>query len=177
MRQILARADRDVADWMIRRCPYLELASHFTAIGLLEDGELIAGVLFDEFTHFSIDMHVAAIPGRRWLTREYMGECFRYPFLQLGVQRITGRVPASNAAARRFDEHLGFTLEGRCRRALAGGEDLLIYGMLKDECRWLGVGVNGTANSTGTAWRPRNGSADAHESGSDADEPRAVTAA
>jgi RimJ/RimL family protein N-acetyltransferase len=56
--------------------------------------------------------------------------------VQLGVQRVTGYVPASNAAALRFDRHLGFVEEGRLREALPGGEDVIVLGMLKRECRW-----------------------------------------
>jgi RimJ/RimL family protein N-acetyltransferase len=71
------------------------------------------------------------------LSRHFLKEAFRYPFEQLCVDRITGLVPARNLEAQRFDEHLGFVLEGRARRALPDGDDLLIYGMLREECRWI----------------------------------------
>ena len=61
---------------------------------------------------------------------------FDYPFNQLGVNRITGLVAKKNKEARRFDEHLGFKYEGNMRHALAD-DDMLIYGMLKRECKWL----------------------------------------
>jgi RimJ/RimL family protein N-acetyltransferase len=105
-------------------------------IGLEEDGELIAGVTFDNFNGASICMHVAAAEGKRWMTREYLWFCFHYPFEQLGVKRITGLVPASNTVAQRFDEHLGFKLEARLKDAAPDG-DLLVYAMFKDDCRFL----------------------------------------
>jgi len=110
--------------------------SSYQAIGLEEENELIAGVLFDHFNGASICMHVAAIPGCRWLTREYLWYCFHYPFMELGVKRITGLVPESNQAARRFDEHLGFTLETRLKEAHPEG-DMLVYRMFKKDCRFL----------------------------------------
>lgn len=106
-------------------------------IGLEQDGQLIAGVLYTRYTGVSMEMHVAAIPGRRWLTREYLQTCFAYPFDMVGCRRVTGLVRASNYEARRFDEHLGFKQEGVLRKAAADGDDIIVYGMLREECRWI----------------------------------------
>ena len=104
-------------------------------IGLEEDGELIAGVVYEGFNGANIWMHVAAVPGKRWLTREYLRVCFDYPFNQLGVARVSGYVNETNMAARRFDEHLGFTLEATLEGASADGKNVMIYKMLKANCR------------------------------------------
>lgn len=114
--------------------------ANYTAIGLEENGELIAGVLFDYYNGASINMHVAAKPGRRWLTREFLHFCFWYPFEQLKVRRITGLVPASNRDARKFDEHLGFELEATLKDAAPDG-DVLVYRLFRDQCRWLNLKV------------------------------------
>jgi len=112
--------------------------SNAVGIGLEEDGELIAGVTFDYYNGASICMHVAAVEGKRWMTREYLWFCFHYPFEQLKVKRITGLVPESNLAARKFDEHLGFKLEARMKEAAPDG-DVLVYAMFKDDCKYLGL--------------------------------------
>lgn len=114
--------------------------ANYTGIGLEEDGELIAGVLFDYYNGASINMHVAAIPGRRWLTREFLHFCFWYPFEQLKVKRITGLVPASNMEARRFDEKLGFELEATLQDAAPDG-DVFVYRMFRHQCKWLEMRV------------------------------------
>ena len=110
--------------------------SSYQAIGLEEDGELIAGVLFDNYNGASICMHVAALPGKRWMTKEYLWYCFHYPFNELKVKRITGLVAESNLEARRFDEHIGFELETRLKDACPDG-DMLVYVLWKDNCRFL----------------------------------------
>lgn len=112
--------------------------SDSTAIGLEEDGELVAGVVFDNYNSRSICMHIAAIPGARWMTREYLWVCFAYPFNQLKVNKILGLVDSTNHAARKFDEHLGFMLECNIKDAGRDG-DLLIYSMTRQQCRFLGV--------------------------------------
>jgi RimJ/RimL family protein N-acetyltransferase len=106
-------------------------------IGLEEDGRIIAGVVYDYWNGASICMHVASEPGSRWMTREYLWICFAYPFNQLGVRRVTGLVPESNMAARKFDEALGFELETRLKDAHPDG-DVLVYKMTRDKCRFLG---------------------------------------
>lgn len=100
------------------------------------DGQLIAGVVYDGFLGPSINMHVAALPGSRWLNREFLHACFAYPFVQLGCRRITGLVASTNAAALKFDFGLGFEYETLLKDAVPGG-DLLILVMWKENCRWL----------------------------------------
>jgi RimJ/RimL family protein N-acetyltransferase len=118
------------------------------ALGLAEidndtnQGELIAGVWYEWFNGANMNMHVAAVPGRRWMTREFLFAAFAYPFNDAGVRRVTGIVAESNHDARRFDEHLGFSLEARLKDAAPDG-DLLVYRMFKDECRWLRMKPHG----------------------------------
>lgn len=139
MRFILAGKDELVIQWVGQRIKDFQISGkgHGT-IGLMDgDGQILAGVVYDMFRGYDVQMHIAAVKDRKWLTKTFLRECFRYPFVQLGVKRVTGLVAASNTDARRFDEHLGFVLEGRVRHGIADGDDLLIYGMLKDECRWI----------------------------------------
>lgn len=106
-------------------------------IGLLDDSDaILAVVCFDEYNKANVNMHVASVPGKRWLNREFLWYCFFYPFEQLKVKRITGLVAFSNMEARRFDENLGFTLEATLKDAHPDG-DLLVYCMTKAQCRWL----------------------------------------
>jgi RimJ/RimL family protein N-acetyltransferase len=104
-------------------------------IGLEKDGELIAGVKFDNWNHASVCMHVAAI-GKQWMTREYLWYCFHYPFVELKATKILGLVAESNHDARRFDEALGFVLEYAIQGAHPDGA-LLIYTMTPEQCRFI----------------------------------------
>lgn len=148
-RFVLANQDEMVAEWVAKRIPNFTFDGPYSAIGLVNgQGHLLAGVIYERFTQIDIHVHIAAVPGKRWISRHWLNEVFRYPFVQLGCARMTGLVPARNEAAQKFDEHLGFRLEGRLRKALPNGEDLLIYGMLKEECRWLGAGHGHSKRAT-----------------------------
>lgn len=139
MRFILAGQEQLVIDWVSARIKHFNITPESkSAIGLIdENGSILAGIVYENYRGHDIHIHIAAVPGSQWLNREFLTEGFRYPFLYLGVDRITGLVPASNKDAQRFDEHLGFKLEGRIRKGLPDGDDLLVYGMLKSECRFL----------------------------------------
>jgi RimJ/RimL family protein N-acetyltransferase len=139
MKTVVYGQNERVLQWVGERIDEEDFGPGSVGIGLEENNELIAGVAFNMYTKASICMHVAAMPGRRWMTRDYLWRCFAYPFLQLNCNRITGLVRVDNLDAQRFDEHLGFEKEGVLRKAHTDGTDMIIYGMLKEDCRWLGV--------------------------------------
>lgn len=115
----------------------VSLVAGMKGLGLERDGELVAGVLYEGFNHHNIWMHVAAEPGKKWLNKEFLRYCFHYPFVELGCTRVSGYVEASNAEARRFDEHLGFQQEAVLQGAAADGGDVILYVMRRDDCRYL----------------------------------------
>jgi len=129
--------DERVGAWVAERVSATTFGP-FTAIGLERNGELVAGLVYNMFTGPSINMHVALDPILRMVSREHLAIAFGYPFNQLKCKRITGRVHALNFKAQRFDEHLGFIREGIERCGAADGADIILYGMLRAECRWLG---------------------------------------
>lgn len=139
MKTAIYGQDDIIIPWVGERVNEDEFAPGAVSIGLEEDGNIIAGVVFDMYTGPSITMHVAAVPGKRWMTRDYLFRCFAYPFIQLQCNRVTGLVRADNVVAQKFDEHLGFVREGVIRKGAEDGTDFILYGMLKEECRWLEI--------------------------------------
>jgi hypothetical protein len=54
------------------------------------------------------------------------------------MRRVGASIAADNTKSIRFCKHLGFVREGRIREGAKAGLDLLIFGMLRSECRFLG---------------------------------------
>ena len=138
MKTTIYNEDKYVIPWVAARVDEDDFGQA-TSIGLTENGKLIAGVVFNIYTGPSICIHVAAEPGKRWMTRDFLFRTFAYPFIQLKCNRITGLVRVDNLEAQKFDEHLGFKKEGLLRKAASDGTDMILYGMLKEECRFLGI--------------------------------------
>lgn len=137
MKTIIYGQEDRVVPWVGHRVNEDDFSENDVAIGMEEDGEIIAGVVYNWYTGPSICMHVAAEPGKHWLTRQFLYAAFAYPFIQLNCNRVTGLVRVDNLKAQKLDEHLGFVREGILRKAADDKTDFILYGMLKEECRWL----------------------------------------
>ena len=114
-------------------CDRVVARTRFTADG---DEVLMGGSVFQNFTHESIAIHVAAWEGH-WINRELLHQTFAYPFIQLGVQRIFGQVPADKPDVLAFDLNLGFREIARIPKVFEGGVDDIIVCMERADCRFL----------------------------------------
>lgn len=115
------------------RGPWFEIS----AIGLERDEELVAGVVYEDYTGKAVQAHIAGKPGRKWMTPRFLWAIFYYPFKQLGVDRIYCFVSSSNAESMRLAEHLGFKVHSVLEGAARDGNDMIIYSLHRDECRFL----------------------------------------
>lgn len=142
MKRLLTDQVEQVAQWVVERIPGMTLGdSPYWAMGLLDRrGYLVAGTVYSNFTERDVHIHHAQLT-QRSMSARYLGETFRYPFYQLKVRRCTVIVSAANAASLKFVRHLGFVQEGRIRSFFETGDDAFIFGMLREECRWLSLGI------------------------------------
>jgi len=129
-------ADRDIAyNYLRQHVPILRTEGQ-RGICNLHHGKIVAAVCYDDYSGHNVWMHVAAEPGRRWMTRWFLHEAFKFPFVTMGVSRITGWVEVDNSDAVRFNEHLGFTREATLRGAGSSGQDVILYVMHREDCRY-----------------------------------------
>jgi RimJ/RimL family protein N-acetyltransferase len=138
MKTLVSGKNERLLAWVAERVDAKSFFPGAVGIGLDVDGRLTAAVVYELYNEVSVNMHIALETG--WsLSRSQIRIAFSYPFSQLGCQRITGTIRADNLPAQRLAEKLGFVSEGRMRCACMDGTDMIVYGMLRDECRWLGA--------------------------------------
>lgn len=106
-------------------------------MAIRRQGEVAAVVLFGELTRHTVEMAVAADKKGAWMTPAMLRAVFAYPFRQLGVKVVYGRVRRSNEPAIRMDLKLGFQVTG-CIPEGFGDDDCLLMTMTRQQCRWLG---------------------------------------
>lgn len=106
-------------------------------ICLVKDDVVQAACLYDWYNGSNVFMHCAALPGRKWLNRDFLYWAFHYPFKQLRVARVSLWLEANNRDSVRFAEHLGFTRETVLAGAGQRGVDVFIYVMKSKDCRYV----------------------------------------
>lgn len=126
-------------EWAAKRIGIDNFRPDAVTITAIKDGEIAAVTVFDTFSGNDCQVHVASDGSRQWLTRQYLHMVFAYPFLQLKLRRITSLVSEKNAPSLNFCQQSGFTREGCLRKAAERGENLILFGMLREECRWIGL--------------------------------------
>jgi RimJ/RimL family protein N-acetyltransferase len=112
------------------------------AIGIAENGELIAAIVFNSYHWPNIEVSIAS-SSARWCTRRNLAAIFAYPFCQLGCRRVGAAVEAMNEPVRAFLCRLGFRQEGLLQCAFPptrGNPEghAAVFGMTRAECVWLG---------------------------------------
>lgn len=131
--RIVTGHDKAVADWMGANMG-VQFAQPYTAIGVVNaDGTLIGGAVFNCFMGTDIEVSVYGCGGA--FSRSALRFGFEYIFGQLKCDRATARVDRDNHVMRQLMRRLGFKREGLQRGRYDRGR--VLYGMLRDECRWL----------------------------------------
>jgi RimJ/RimL family protein N-acetyltransferase len=135
---LLLGSDNYVAKWVQHRIPYVRNGwTKFTAIGLTDnDHKLVCGVVYHDLdAAINIQMSIAA-DTPKWASKQSLKWFFQYPFEQLDLLRVTALTSSSNLNTQAMLERLGFKQEGVIRKGY-GIDDALVYGLLREECKWL----------------------------------------
>lgn len=131
---LLVHDDQRIAQWVKERIPYVQSFDNSVAFGVLDNGEIVGGVVFNNYRGFDIHMSAALDAP---LTRQSLRTLCGYAFGQLEVRRVTSITGKKNRKARRALRIIGFTEEGTCKRALDGENDAVVYGLLREHCKWI----------------------------------------
>lgn len=104
------------------------------AIGLERGGNMVAGVIYENWNGRSVVGHIA-VDGL--MTPAYLAAIFHYPFVYLGCDKIIAPVSEGNAKSIRFLNKLGFQEEARLHDAHPDGS-LLLFTMERQKCKFIG---------------------------------------
>jgi len=116
-----------------RFIPYVDIS-----IGRVRDDDLLGGVVFNNYTKESIEIHSASFDDH-WGSRDLIYVIFDYPFNQLGVKRLFGRVAEHNERAIRLNTKLGFKPVARIDGVYQHGIACIVMRMDREDCRFLGI--------------------------------------
>lgn len=123
-----------VGPWIAKELDMIWTPENSTTIGWVEDGELVAGVWYEDYNKKSVTCHIVL---KKHLNKQYLATIFDYPFIQLGVSKIIGPVKSTNQKSINLVTKFGFKEEARLLDAFPDS-DLIFFVMNKDDCRFLG---------------------------------------
>ena len=125
----------DVGHWVAERVQGKYFAEGSQAIGLERDGQIIAGVIYENWNKASIVCHIA-IEGR--MTKGYLKAIFSYPFEFCKVKKIIVPVSSTHAKSLKLVTNMGFSEEARLKDASPDG-DIIFLTLAREKCRFIGV--------------------------------------
>lgn len=132
---LVTGADPIAREYLAARIPDYAPNPNETVILAVNRGGVSGAVAYEGWTGPNIIMTCAG--HGNWLTPGNLAGFFWYPFDQLGCARVTAMIHRKNKASRTLVEKLGFKVEGVLRKAAPTGGDIIIYGLLREDCRWL----------------------------------------
>ncbi len=128
--------DQAIARWVGERIG-IEAFGQCVAIGIVDEwGNILAGVVYNNYREgVGLEATIAST-SPRWCNRAMLAAIFGYPFDQVGCRRLTAITERKNQPVRAFLCRIGFREEGLLRHGFPS-DDAVVYGMLREECRWL----------------------------------------
>ena len=127
-----------VVEWVAKRTNEFGNFGAAVGIGLERDGEIIGGVVLNEYNGVNINVHIASDESKRWMNKEFLWYVLHYCFEEAKVNRVTALIGEGNKAAIHLNERIGFKHEAAIEGAHPTGK-MLILGMFKKDCKWLNI--------------------------------------
>lgn len=146
---VLYGADAAIAKWVGDQIEGYIAMPGATALGVVKEGRLVAGVVYERCNGFHVEASIAARPGSVWADRSTLFKLFDYPFGQLGVEAITVTVPGSNLASLNLALKLGFEPQAYVAFAAHDGSPLVVLQQYRNTCRWVNRDGQRQERSTG----------------------------
>lgn len=140
MRLIVRAAPPAHLPWLIERAGFVPTAD-LKALEAAEEasGRIRGMVGYCNWTPNSVQCHIAADTPAAWraLVVKNGSPAFRYPFLESGRGLLLALIRASNTQSLALTRHFGFRETYRIQDAAEPGDDMVLFEMRREECRWL----------------------------------------
>lgn len=126
----IVKMNRELWYWFNEHLPILEVEDTCGLVALL-DGKPVAGCVFDNFTHTSVQVHLLILNPIA-LRGGFYEACGEFVFDHCGKHIVYGMVPGDNLRAIRFNRKMGWKEVFRIKGAFKEGVDYVIMELTKE---------------------------------------------
>lgn len=126
--------DADVAEWAEQKLDGRLVFPH-AAVGMLDRRGVLRGAWLLSF--YNARTAELTLYSEGVVTNGMIGDCFRFTFDHLGVNRLQIRTHRKHRAVKRAAPKYGFAFEGVSRDFYGPGDDSLNFYMTPAMCRWI----------------------------------------
>lgn len=141
MAKLMIGKSAEVAAWAAGQIPWLSGPEGFgpcEAWGIMNDETMTGAIIFTNHQKDIGDICFDVIaPNGNWGADDIWATISDYVFNVLKCERLTMVLPKAAKVNRALAERVGFVMEGTRRKAYPGGVNAIMYGMLREDCRWL----------------------------------------
>lgn len=135
MAELVFNQKERIGAWVAQQVGQVADWGSFYAMGVTQNGDVIAGVVVNNFNGANATCHIAISRHTKLIVPLFQAVC-DYAFHQCGLKRLTGMVPSNEPHIIEFDKHLGFVEEFVMKDG-APGADMHVLVLWPDKCRWL----------------------------------------
>lgn len=122
--------------WLLQRVEVTTPSPQFKAIEVVDEtGKIHAMTGFDGWTENAVGILIAIETPSA--LRHLIAPTFQYVFNQCGRGVALATIRATNAKSLKLTAHVGFRETYRIKDAVRIGEDLVLFEMRREECRYL----------------------------------------
>lgn len=135
--KIVDENDAEMREFLLRKLGLSQMPAGGRILGFKTDTGPVVGWLFERYTGPGGAVHTHWAGRKHFFLKRYMLTLVAmYVFDQMKCEVVVGEVPASDLYVRSADEKLGFK-EVATIKGYFPGDDLVIYTMTRDACRFL----------------------------------------
>jgi hypothetical protein len=122
-------SDERISTYVAARTDSVFALGQHTCLGIVQNGQVVAGVVFTAYSGTDIHVTVAGSPGA--FTKVFLKRCSHYVWKELGCIRIS--ITTEQHAVADIALRLGAKFEGVKRDAFGLGRDAMMLGLLRNE--------------------------------------------